>query len=139
MIRITSCLFALLFSALVWATDPASPAKDPLNYPLRQYALVLAVAVLGGFASWVGRVRSGAVPVFSVMAFVGELSASALAGLLCFWLCEWQSFSPLLTVALIGISGHMGPRALSLLEKAVVKKYFPSQMGGFDDKPRDPL
>lgn len=138
MARVGAFLLALLFSLCVWAADPASPAKDPLNYPLRQYALVLAVAVLGGFASWVGRVRAGAVPVFSLMAFVGEISASALAGLLCFWLCEWQNFSPLLTVALIGISGHMGPRGLTLVESVVVKKYFPSQMGAFDAKPRDP-
>jgi hypothetical protein len=42
---------------------------------------------------------------------------SAFAGLITFWLCEWAVVHPLLTAALVGISGHMGSRAIFKLER----------------------
>mgnify|MGYP000069429623 FL=1 len=114
-------LLAAMVSVQAHADTPA--AKDPLNYPLRQYALVLAVAILGGVASWIAKVRSGRVHAWHLMSLIGELCTSALAGLLCFWLCEWQGFSPLLTASLVGIAGHMGTRALTLAEKVAERRW----------------
>ncbi|WP_236640481.1 phage holin family protein, partial [Tepidimonas charontis] len=48
---------------------------------------------------------------------IGELATSAFAGLITFWLCEAAQFKPLITAALVGISGHMGSRAIFQLER----------------------
>jgi lysozyme family protein len=95
----------LLAPAVVWAQVKL---KDPLDYSLKTYGLILGVALLGGFASWYAKVRKGELPPWSINHLIGELATSALAGLLCFWLCEWANFQPLLTAALTGIAGHMG-------------------------------
>ncbi len=39
------------------------------------------------------------------------------AGLITFWLCEAAQFNPLVTAALVGISGHMGSQAIYQLER----------------------
>lgn len=111
----------LLLPVAVWAQDKIK-LKDPLDYPLRTYGLVLGVALLGGFVSWYAKVRKGELPAWSLNHLVGELSTSALAGLLCFWLCEWADFHPLLTAALAGIAGHAGTRALTFLEEYASKR-----------------
>jgi hypothetical protein len=65
----------------------AAGTRDPLELPLRQYGAMLAAALLGGFVSWIGRVRAGQAAI-TVFSFVGEMCTSAFAGLLCFWTLE---------------------------------------------------
>jgi hypothetical protein len=121
----TRLLFAVILSAhlllpaTVWAQ---AKLKDPLDYSLKTYGVILGVALLAGFASWYAKVRKGELPPWSVNHLVGELATSALAGLLCFWLCEWANFQPLLTAALVGIAGHMGTKAISLFEQWASKQ-----------------
>lgn len=112
----------LLTPLAVWAQDKG---KNPLDYSLKQYALVLGVALLGGFVSWYGKVRSGALAATSINHLIGELCASAFAGLVCFWVCEWSGFPQLLTAALTGIMGHMGTRGITLLEEWATSKFGP--------------
>lgn len=119
----------LVFSALLCLHLLLPPAawaqvklKDPLDYSLKTYGLILSVALLGGFASWYAKVRKGELPPWSVNHLIGELATSALAGLLCFWLCEWLNFQPLLTAAMAGIAGHMGTRAITLFEQWATKQ-----------------
>lgn len=50
------------------------------------------------------------------MELVGEVLTSAFAGILTFWLCEASDINPLVTAALVGISGHMGSRAIYHME-----------------------
>jgi hypothetical protein len=109
----------LLLPATVWAQVRL---KDPLDYSLKTYGLILGVALLGGFVSWYAKVRKGELPGWSVNHLVGELATSALAGLLCFWLCEWANFDRLLTAALTGIAGHAGTRAIGFFEEAMAKR-----------------
>lgn len=116
-------LIAAAFALCMSAASAAEQAKDPLNYPLRQYGLVLAVALLGGVVSWAHKVRSGAAQAWNLMQLVGELCTSALAGLLAFWLCEWQGFNPLLTASLVGIAGHMGTRAIAAAEAVAQRRW----------------
>ena len=99
-----------------WAGDD-SKAKNPLDYGLGQYGLILGIALLGGIVAWWSKVRKGEIPAWSLNHLVGELSTSALAGLLCFWICEWAGFPPLLTAAMTGIFGHMGTKGLAILEE----------------------
>lgn len=114
----------LLLPATVWAQ---TKLKDPLDYSLRTYGLFLGVALLGGVVSWYSKVRKGELPPWSLNHLIGELATSALAGLLCFWLCEWMGFAPLLTAALTGIAGHAGTRALTLLEEWAAKRAMESK------------
>lgn len=94
----------------------AAPTDHPLEIPLREYLMVLAVSVGGGFVSWFGRVRRGEVAGWSLLNAIGETSTSAMAGLLVFWIARYMDTPELLTVALVGIAGHMGGRAISMLE-----------------------
>lgn len=43
---------------------------------------------------------------------------SAFAGLMAFWLCEYSNLNPLLTSAIVGMSGHAGAKGLIWLEAA---------------------
>ena len=53
---------------------------------------------------------------YSLVEFIGEVSTSAFAGVITFWLCEAGGINPLITAALVGVSGHMGSRAIFHLE-----------------------
>lgn len=118
--RILHLLLVALLTVPIntWA-QAAQVAKDPLAYPIKQYAFVLGLSLLGGFVSWINRVRKGESTAASLNALIGELCTSALAGLLAFFLCEWMNSPPLLTAAVAGIAGHMGTRGITLLEEAL--------------------
>jgi len=103
--------------AVETATEAAKViTKDPMAYPLSQYGFVLAVSLLGGLVGWFSKVRSGVLQGSDLRVLMGELTTSALAGLLTFWICEWSNVSPLLTAAFAGIAGHMGGSGITLLE-----------------------
>lgn len=97
--------------------------KDPLDYPLRQYGFMLAVALLGGLVSWLAKVRAGQTQAWHLMGLIGELCTSAFAGLLAFWLCEWASTPSILTAPLVGIAGHMGTRAIATFEDFAQRRW----------------
>lgn len=91
-------------------------AKDPASYSLLTYGWVFALAMLGGVVNFMRKLQKGHVRAFNVVEFVGELVTAAFSGVLTFWLCEHAQLSPLVTAALVGISGHMGSRALFMME-----------------------
>lgn len=117
-----SALRRILLAAITLAAPLVATAaervKNPLDYTLGQYAFTLGLALFAGLVSWVGKVRAGTIRAWYLMSLVGELSTSALAGLICFWFCEWRDFDPMVTAPLVGIAGHMGTRAIFLMEKA---------------------
>ena len=112
LITLVLCLH-LLLPAVAWAQ---LSVRNPLNISLREYGFFLGLAVLGGVASWWSKVRRGELPIWNISAFIGELVISAFAGLMAFYLCEWWGMPPLLTAAIVGMSGHAGARGLSWLE-----------------------
>lgn len=100
----------------------AQSGKDPLAYPVRQWLLVLGLALFGGLASWIGKVRSGKVAIHNLPSLVGELAIAAFAGLMTFFVCEYMALTPILTAAMVGMSGHMGGRAVTILEGILERK-----------------
>ena len=98
------------------------PDKDPTSYQLLTYLWVMLLAAWGGIASYIRRVRSGTAEKFSVMELIGEIVISGFTGVLTFWLCELAGFPGLLTAAFVGISGHMGSRAIALMEDSFKRK-----------------
>jgi len=123
MIRVIVAILLSLQLMMPYIAMAQDKIRGPLDYSLKQYGIVLAFAVLGGFVQWWAKVRRGDIPAWSVSHLIGELCTSAFAGLLCFWVCEWANFPPLLTAALTGVCGHMGTRAVSMFEEFAAKKF----------------
>ncbi len=96
--------------------------KDPTVYPLITYCWVLIVAAWGGAVNYSKKRHNGEIPRFSITEFIGELMTSAFAGLVTFFLCEAAKLDPMLSAALIAISGHMGSRAIFMFEKLLQNK-----------------
>jgi len=80
--------------------------KDPSTYPLITYLWVTGLAIIGGVISHVRKINGGA--KWNFIRFCFDIGTSAFVGVLTFWLCEAAEFQPLVTAALIGVSGHMG-------------------------------
>ena len=97
--------------------------KDPTSYPFITYAWVLGLSALGGFVSFMNKLKEGKTRVFNIVEFMGEIATSAFTGVITFWLCENAQFSPLITAALVGVSGHMGSRAINLIEELLSKRF----------------
>lgn len=116
-------LAALVALGLHAHAAPQPMDKDPLDYSLRQYGLVLLFALLGGLVSWVSKVRAGKLRAFQMLHLVGELATSALAGLLMFYFCEWLGLPKLLTICLVGVFGHMGTRGIALFEQWAERRF----------------
>lgn len=119
LIQLIVCLH-LLAPVIAFAQ---SQSKDPLSYPLKQWALVLGLALFGGLASWWTKVRNGEIAMHNFGHLVGELTISAFAGVITFFGCEWAGLAPLLTAAIVGISGHMGTRAIALAERYAERRF----------------
>ena len=99
------------------------PEKDPANYSMITYAWVLALSAVGGAVNFAHKLREGSARVFNFTEFAGELLTSGFAGLLTFWLCEAADINKLVSAVLIGISGHMGSRAIFRIEKWAEDKF----------------
>ena len=102
------------------------PEKTPFFTTIADlltYAWVFGLAMLGGAASFVRRVRSGESKYSNIVELIGELVVSAFAGLVTFFLCQSAAFDEMLTAAFIAISGHMGTRIIFIFEAYLVKKF----------------
>jgi hypothetical protein len=119
-------IFALCIIAPVWAQDQTS--RNPLSYSLREYGLILAIAMLGGFVRWYNAVRRGQSAAYDLRILVGELFTSAFIGILTFWACEAMNVQPLITAALAGMAGHAGVSGLLWAER-VLKRFFERKYG----------
>lgn len=124
----------LLF-ALIFALHMSGPAlaqtdapRSPLSYSLREYGLILAIAMLGGFVRWYNAVRRGESAAYDLRILVGELFTSAFLGILTFWACEAVGVQPLVTAALAGMAGHAGVSGLLWAER-VLKRFFERKYG----------
>jgi len=99
------------------------PEKDPTTYSLLTYLWVFGLSSWGGFVSFMRKRRDGIARPFNFAEFFGDIAASALAGVITFYLCEAADTPQLMAAALVAISGHMGGRALFLFEKWMERRY----------------
>lgn len=120
LIEIILSLHLVLLPVAAFA-QAASP-KDPLSYPLKTYGFMLAMAIFGGFVSWYAKVRRQEIPAGSVFHLIGEITTSAFAGMLTFFACEYLNSPQLLTAALVGVSGHMGAKVITMIEDAAKRR-----------------
>lgn len=99
------------------------PEKDPTNYAFITYFWVIFLAGWGGVVSFLRKMKDGTSRPFNFIELIGEIATSAFAGLLTFWLGEAAGISPLITAVLVAISGHMGTRAIGLMEHWATNKF----------------
>jgi hypothetical protein len=116
LITLALCL-QMLAPAAAWAQT-----KNPLNYSLKEYAAVLFMTLLGGFAGWYAKVRKGEVPMSSLFALIGEMATSALAGLGAFFVCDYLGVPIGVTASFAGLCGYMGGRAIEVAERYLQKR-----------------
>lgn len=123
----------MLVPIAVWAQVVV---KTPMSYSLHEYSIVLGTALLGGMASWWMKVRRGELLAWNLSALIGELCVSAFAGLLAFWLCEYFTLNPLLTSAIVGMSGHAGAKGLIWIE-SLGQRVIEKKLGIDSQTPKD--
>lgn len=87
------------------------------------WAWVAALSMLGGIASFLQKLKTGHVRAWNFTEFVGEITASGLTGIVTANLCDSIGSSAPLKYALVGISSHMGSRALFKLEAMFTAKF----------------
>lgn len=101
---------------------PTLPVKAPDAGPLAQgqimpTIIMIAVAVAGGVANFLHKLRTGKVRAFNLVEFIGEVFISGVAGLFAYWLFKGFGVNEWFTAAGVGIVGHMGSRALFIAEQ----------------------
>ena len=115
---------AFLFAAVVTLAQAVEPvSRDDLNFSLQTLCWLIGMSLLGGLASWIGKVQSGKVPAWSLMHLIGELCISAFAGFTCFMLCDAIGVPLRVTIGLVGLAGHAGARAINAFEAFAAKKW----------------
>lgn len=111
-----------------------SDLKDPTTYSLITYLWVGVLSAWGGLVSFLRKRNAGEARPWNFAELIGEIVTSAFAGLITFWLCEAADIQPLVTAALVGITGHMGGRALFHFEKWAESRFpIPDQQAQPDD------
>jgi len=95
------------------------PDKNPESFQLITYAWVIGLSILGGIVSFFQKVKKGQTRIFNIVEFIGEVVTSAFVGIVTFYLCQASHMDELTTAGIVAISGHMGSRALFLLERYI--------------------
>lgn len=100
------------------ATLPTEVDAGPLAPgQLMPTLIMFAIAAAGGFVAFYRKWKDGNVRAFNFTELVGELVVSGLCGVGAYWMCRAFEINPWMTAALVGMVGHMGSRAIFLLEQ----------------------
>lgn len=110
--------------------------KDPTTYAAITYLWVIALSAWGGLVSFFTKVKKGEARACNFIELIGEIVTSGFAGILTFWLCEAANFNALVSAALVGISGHMGSRAIYAMEVWATRKLNPGEFNANIDQNR---
>ena len=104
-------------------TAASEVSKDPTTYGLLTYLWVFGLSSWGGFVSFMRKRKQGVARPFNIAEFFGEIATSAFAGVLTFYLAESAGLPQLMTAAMVAVSGHMGGRAVFLIERWMERKF----------------
>ena len=99
-----------------------SMPNSPENYSLLTYLWVLGLSVLGGTVRTLTNLKMGMSWRDLLRRWVIDITVSAFIGIITFFLCEYANLEPVLTAAFVGISAHMGTRAIVIIEEILYRK-----------------
>lgn len=94
---------------------------------------VMFLSGWGGVVSFWRKRKDGKVRPFNVTELIGEIFTSGFAGVLTYLVATAADVNPLITAALVGVSGHMGSRAIFGLEQYLSHKF---PVYGSDQEPK---
>jgi hypothetical protein len=97
--------------------------NSPENYNIITWLWVFGLSILGGTVRTLTNMKVGMKWIDVSRRWVIDIVVSAFVGVLTFFLCEFAGFDQTLTAALVGISAHMGTRAIVILEEIAYKKF----------------
>jgi hypothetical protein len=86
------------------------------------WALLIGLSLWGGLASFVRKMKDGHVRAFNITELVGELTVSGFTGVVMANICDSIHTGEPMKYALVGITAHMGSRALFKLESFANQK-----------------
>lgn len=89
--------------------------RDPTSFGLITYGWVLALSLMGGLVSFIRqcfKTRDKLPLRITLIWLVCELTISAFAGVVTFYLCEYWELDGLLTAVMVAVSGHLGGSAI---------------------------
>ena len=84
---------------------------NPFGYPIKQYALVIAVSSVAGFIKHVNSAKK-----LNVAKFMIDVSTAGFTGVLTFWFCEAFNVHGPMSAILIATGGLMGNKTWKELE-----------------------
>ena len=99
------------------------PHKSPETVPLITYVWVLLLSIWGGVASNIRKIRNGTIKHFSLSELIGDMVISGFIGVITYYICDYYELHQMLTAFAVGMSGHMGTRAIHLAEIAIGKRF----------------
>ena len=112
------------------------PQKTVTGIAALTYSWVIALAIGGGVANYIQKVRLGQVARFNFTELVGDMFIAGFTGLLTFWMCQAAEFSEFMTAFYVGVSGHMGGRLIGKMEQFMSRKLdMQEPMGAKKDGP----
>lgn len=85
-------------------------------------ALASCLAAVGGAVQYLNQIDKLGLK-FNILKFLLEIFTSGFVGVVSFMLCDSAGFGWELTAAVVAISGHMGARAILLIETQLVRRY----------------
>lgn len=83
---------------------------------------VFFLSSAGAVVSFIQKLRAGLIKRFSVGELAGEVFVACFVGYITSQLCLWAEVNQFLTGPLVGLSAHMGSRALFIGEQVMSRK-----------------
>lgn len=86
---------------------------------------VFAISIFGGTASYLGKIRQNK-EEWKFINLAMDIIISCFVGLITYYLCLYQEIHGAMQGAIVGISAHMGTRAIVILENRLefLKRFF---------------
>lgn len=95
--------------------------NSPEDIPLLTYLWVAVLSLWGGISSNIRKIKNGDIR-FSISELIGDIVISGFIGLMTFFVCQYYNIDPMLQAVYVGISSHMGTRAIYAMEIAILNK-----------------
>lgn len=96
------------------------------------FLFALSLSCIGGAVSYLNKIDRESTK-FNLFRFCVEIITSGFVGIVSFMLCDAASLDWSYTAAIVAISGHMGARALFLMENAIFINFLKRYDYGYEN------